>query len=209
MENGLAKNRVATTSEDLAAVFQAIDADHEATAYHEAGHVVVHMMYGFKVNLVSINNEMVFDDDGTSGEVQYDRRHTSFLNRRNWRLRTRQRANEFGVAGVAGIVAEAKYLAIDWQALRDTTGKGDYERMRHLASGVAVCDGFAFSGNTINAYIGLWEQKALTLVNHEQIWPSIAALAEELFKYDFVAGKELEALLEKTVAPFLLKRCWE
>lgn len=96
---------------------------------------------------------------------------------------------------------------MDWQALRDTTGKGDYKRMSHLASELVAYDRFLFSDNVITANISLWEEKAFTLVHHEQIWPSIVALAEELFECDFVAGKELEALLEKTVEPFLLKRC--
>jgi len=177
------------------------DGELKATAYHEAGHAVVDMMHGFKVNFVSIET-----GDESSPTTDYNRRSTSFLNRRNWGLRTRHRAHGWATGLFAGIMAEAKMLNVDWQTLRETSGKGDYEGAFRLANRLAMYDAFACGEETISAYINLWEQKAATIVNHAQVWPSIVALAEELNAFEHVMGADLEAMFKRTIDPVLLAR---
>jgi hypothetical protein len=179
------------------------DREIRANAYHEAGHAVVDMMYGFEVNFVSTEI-----GGGACGEslprTGHNRRTTSFLNRRSWGLRTRHRAHGWATGIFAGIMAEAKMLNVDWQTLRETSGKGDYDSALSVAGRFSVCDGFASGEGTTKAYINLWEQKAAIIVNHVQVWPSIVALAEELNESEYVMGADLEAMFTRTLDPMLL-----
>ena len=77
----------------------------------------------------------------------------------------------------------------------------------------------------IRHLVNLLEQKAAAIVNHEQVWPSIAALAEESVRFDLVKvtawhsletttelatslysarGADLESMIKRTIDPVLL-----
>jgi hypothetical protein len=134
-------------------------------------------MHGFKVNYLTI------DPDGESSAItEYDRRYTYFLNRHHRGVQTRHRAHEWGIGLFAGIMAEARMLTVDWQSLRETTGKSDYEQADALATRLAIYDTSARGEGTIEAYINLWAQKAATVVNHEEVWPSIATSRRSNFE---------------------------
>ena len=166
----------------------------EATAYHEAGHAILGQLYGFTPSMVSIEPE-----GDSLGRACTNRRTTSCFRIRNGILHsplTREKAGKYAVSVVAGIIAEAKFTGGSWKKLRKTSGKRDYETVNRIAEKVLFAgNGFAISDDVRKAYIMLWEQQAIAILNQPMIWSRVETVATQLFDRDQLNAQEIEAAI--------------
>ena len=155
------------TSEEWSLAFREID----LTQFHEAGHAVGFSLYRFPPKRI------------TGALTEHDRRSTAFFRSRSGLLLTpdaRERAQNYAVACIAGIAAESKFGGIPLADLRETSGKGDYEAVDAIVDRLMIHRGFEVCPAVRSAYTGVWESRAVALMDQPSVWAAVESVAAEL-----------------------------
>ena len=155
------------TTEEMLFAFQ----ENESTQYHEAAHAVVDYIYGFHPKRI------------TYSFYEGDRRYTSFLRSQNGVLKTpkaREKAQRFAVSCIAGIAAESKVSGVPIVDLRSTSGLDDYKKVQFVLERLMLHTVYEICPAVNDAYIQLWESRAVALINRPEVWSAVESLAGEL-----------------------------
>lgn len=161
--------------------------------YHEAGHIAADYLLGFKPKSIKQNLS------------EHDRRTTSFF-RTNMGLlttpRARERAQDFAVTCIAGIVAESKYAEVPISELKHTAGFEDYKKVRAIAGRLMLHRPLERSEELIESYVSVWEARAIALLNQPAAWSiveNIVSALEESWDSS-LKREEIEATIEYGLA---------
>lgn len=156
--------------------------EYENACYHEAGHSVAEHFSGFRPTRITFGPDAHARNGFALAE--HDGRTSSFLNGREAVVspspRVQQRLHDLAVCTLCGVAAESKHSGIPVAELRDTSGKGDYDIVRQMATRFQFAHGFEYSDQVYNAYISLWEARAAALMEHPQAWSAVESLASLL-----------------------------
>ena len=168
-----------------------------ATAYHEAGHVVVATYFGLPTTKVTID-----PTDDAFGEWVHPSPFMLDLGRRRVGPARRQAARQMIIASYAGLAAERM---IDPQA-PDFRGEADNEGAMDLSREYRVFPrNRCFVGDdTHQKYLGRLRREARRLVR--KLRPAIEVLAQELLRRETIPGDEAMALVEPIIERLGVKR---
>ena len=149
------------------------------TRYHEAGHAVALYIHKFRPRVI----------DGDICELTRAR----WLDGTLHTCRARERAADLAVCCIAGIVAEGKACDLSMVELRVDTGRGDYDRVKHLAWKTSSwLNQWELSDEVIDSQIALWEARTITLFTQPAVWNSVECVVAELDNNDgYLGGKYL------------------
>ncbi len=161
------------------------------TQYHESGHAVADYFCGFRPKRIS----------GALSE--HDRRTTSFFRTRSGLLVTpsaREKAQLFAVTCIAGIAAESKVSGVPLEVLRRSSGIDDYEKVQKVADSLANHRAIEDCEEVTEAYIRLWEARAVALMNRRMVWSAVESLARELdMSGGEMAGEEIKKAIQQGI----------
>ena len=170
----------------------------EAAAYHEAGHAIVGSIFGFTPKLITIEGQKV-----GSGNVQDDKRTLKLLKARGGLLdssKARERAGGYAVSLAAGVIAEGKFTGKDWEGLKLTGGKVDYDDIYRIAERTMLHNAYTSCPAVRDSYITLWEQQAVAILSDSNIWSAVDQVAAVLLDAcEPIAGRELKSLIAKAL----------
>jgi hypothetical protein len=139
--------------------------------YHEAGHITADVLLGFKPKSIKLNL------------AEHDRRTTAFFRTKGGSLstpRSRERAEDFAVSCIAGIVAESKFSGVPVEKLKLTAGKDDYDRVRSIANRLMITRAMELTDGVRDAHIALWEARAIALIDQPISWAIVGSIVSEL-----------------------------
>jgi hypothetical protein len=148
----------------------------EATAYHEASHVLVALQLGFKVGPASIvPNE---DSHGRSCRYVYVRNPGTYLPEGRDRADLKLQRNL--IAALAGVEGQRMYSP---RSLRNVHGRSDHdEAAMHLAR-------FGWEDEEIKLFLPLARYRAKAIL--ERCWEQVEALAAALMEKGTLTRSEI------------------
>jgi hypothetical protein len=160
--------------------------------YHEAGHAVAFHWHGFQPAIVDAHTTRF---DGRTAPFL-----CSLLKGEDVELRrygVQERAADFAVCLVAGIVAETRVSGEPMSKLRQTSGGEDYRMLAIIAQSMLSHRPFEQSIEVHEAQIKLWEQRAITLINQSHLWAAVEAVAQEMERNgDRLDRRQLAAVIK-------------
>jgi hypothetical protein len=178
--------------------------------YHEAGHAVAAWMYRFPVDLVWVGED---HDPESLGRVEMDVRGQRFLH--EYLPRTPlawRRMQDLAVFAIAGIAAESRKTDTPFSEVRapyiqGETNSRDYVIVRSMAQRLVWAGKEGFADEMQQAYISLWEQRAISLMGQDRIWRAVESVASALSDEDGLLDRRglREALRGTLVPPRRLK----
>ena len=148
-----------------------------AIYYHEAGHAVMDYLFRFRPQRI----------DGALSV--HDRRASSFFRSRRALLATpkaRERANDYAVSLVGGVVAESIAFGGSVEELRKTAGTDDYDRVEKILDRLMVMNIWIDSPETRELTVCLWEAKAKALLQQPCVWSAVEYLVNALVENEGV-----------------------
>jgi len=159
----------------------------DAIRYHEAGHAVAAWMYRFPVNRVWVGEDF---SPESLGRNEMDMRGLRFLHRYvphtplAWR-----RMQDLAVFAIAGIAAESTHTGTPFSELRapyiqGETHSKDYVIVRSMAQRLVFAGKEGFADEMQQAYIALWEQRAISLMAQDTVWRAVESVACALMDED-------------------------
>jgi hypothetical protein len=164
-ENMKSKNEMNSTQ--LLRAFQEID----ATYYHEAGHTMVGYLLGFRPLRI----------DGAYSV--HDRRTSSFFRYQPGILNTakaRERAADYAVSLVAGVVAESEYTGVPLDNLRSSAGADDYKKVDLIMTSILLPNAYQDSPEVRQSLLQTWEAQAKAMLLWPNNWSAIESLVWSL-----------------------------
>lgn len=163
------------------------------TLYHEAGHAVALHSYRFRPTRIEENR------------TEHDRRTTWFIGGGDVLLNTfhaRERASEYAVCCIAGIVAESRMSRVPVAELRATSGQDDYEVVRAIAQSLMGRQPLEYCSPVLEAQIGLWERRAMALIHQSASWRAVESVVDDLNQSGgCLEGKHLTSAIERVLGP--------
>jgi hypothetical protein len=173
----------------------------DALYYHEAGHAVAARIFGFPVKRVWVGEHF---SPESFGRNEMDARGQRFL--RDYLPRTPrawQRMQDFAVFSIAGIAAEARHTGVAFEKIRacywqGETNSKDYVAVRSMAQRLVFAGKDGLSDEIQEAYINLWEQRAIGMMSQNHIWRAVEAVVNALQISDGVLDRaDLDEVFEE------------
>jgi hypothetical protein len=92
---------------------------------------------------------------------------------------------DLAVFAIAGIAAESRYTGTSFSELRAPYIRGethskDYVIVRSMAQRLVWAGKEGFADEMQQAYISLWEQRAISLMGQDHIWRAVESVASAL-----------------------------
>jgi hypothetical protein len=171
--------------------FSKILKEAKLTLYHEAGHAVALYAYRFRPTRIDQNR------------TEHDCRTTWFIRAGEIRLNSchaRERASEYAVCCIGGIVAESRMSRIPLTELRKTSGRDDYEMVRSIARSLLERQRFEYCPPVVEGQIGLLERRAMALIHQTAYWRAVESVVADLEQCGgSLNGKQIASAIERVI----------
>lgn len=183
--------------------------ERRAGAYHEAGHAVVGVVVGRKIETVHIRENREYDParpetlEWISGGQTTYKRHPANVNLFSSNPRNREWAEKVIMTSLAGALAQGKfYQRHSWRRLSET----DRLPVEQLGSVHAGGMEVMMLANMANVQEEMNESRRLylnwlayrTSVILDRLWPEVELVAAKLLEQTELGGKEVERLVNES-----------